>query len=417
MAPPLKNDCFALPQGVYWTPVADALHMLESRLSVTVGDQDVSVPKALGRVLAQDIYAPRAHPPYDNSAVDGYAIVGPLADRMVKLPLAAGRAAAGAPFEGVLQKGQALRILTGAKKPEGVNAILLQEDVTKTKDGSAIKINGSVREGANIRPKGEDIQKGQRILAKAHRITAADIGMLSSLGITKVRCFEKLRVAVLSTGDELRDASGLDDGESIYDANRPMLLALLAKWGFEGIDGGIIADTSPAVRNALDSAAKSADVIITTGGASSGDEDHISKALTQNGTMALWRIAIKPGRPLALGFWQDTPIFGMPGNPVAAFVCAMIFAKPSLDMLSGAPFSKPLRLRLPAAFEKVKKAGRTEYLRAKLENGAVQVFASEGSGRISGLSWAEGLVELDDKAQTITKGDLVDYIPFAALLD
>ena len=193
-----------------------------------------------------------------------------------------------------------------------------------------------------------------------------------------------------------------------------MLRAILQRWGMQIVDMGIVPDDASLVRQALDEAAQQADVILTSGGASSGDEDHMSAILSETGNMSLWRIAIKPGRPLALGMWSGVPVFGLPGNPVAAFVCTLVFARPALMQLSGSGFARPQLLSLPANFNKNKKAGRREYLRARLRNGAVEAFASEGSGRVSGLSWADGLVELPDEAVQVTAGQIIRFFPYSS---
>jgi molybdopterin molybdotransferase len=193
-----------------------------------------------------------------------------------------------------------------------------------------------------------------------------------------------------------------------------MLQAILKRWGMDVVDIGIVADDAALVREALNDAASQADVVITSAGASAGDEDHVSASLTAAGNMSLWRIAVKPGRPLALGMWNGVPVFGLPGNPVAAFVCTLIFVRPSLMQLAGAGFVVPKYLTLPASFSKTKKAGRREYLRARQQGEIIEIFASEGSGVISGLSWAEGLVELPDEALEIIPGNPVKYFPFSS---
>jgi len=193
-----------------------------------------------------------------------------------------------------------------------------------------------------------------------------------------------------------------------------MLLQLAADFGHEAVDLGRVADDRATLRNRLDASAGQVDVILTSGGASAGDEDHVSALLTEAEAMQLWRIAVKPGRPLALGLWQGVPVFGLPGNPVAAMVCSLIFARPAMALLAGGGWQEPQGFDVPAAFEKRKKAGRREYLRARMRDGRAEVFASEGSGRISGLSWAEGLVELDETARDIAPGDLVRFIPYGS---
>jgi molybdopterin molybdotransferase len=223
-------------------------------------------------------------------------------------------------------------------------------------------------------------------------------------------------VGVLSTGDELLpDPARPALAHQIYDANRPMLLALVAGWGFDPVDLGHAPDDPATIAARLDAGAASADVILTSGGASAGDEDHVSRLLREQGTLTSWRIAVKPGRPLALALWQGVPVFGLPGNPVAAFTCTLVFARPALSLLSGADWKVPQAFLVPAAFSKTKKAGRREFLRARLNaTGQAEVFRSEGSGRISGLSWASGFVELPDDACTIAPGDLVRYLPYSA---
>ncbi|MEN8895678.1 MAG: gephyrin-like molybdotransferase Glp [Yoonia sp.] len=410
-APALRNDCFAMPQGAYWTPVDDALGHLRDHLTTVTGTQTRDVSGAVGRTLAQDVIAKRAHPPTPNSAVDGYGFVGPLPDGPQSMPLVTGRAAAGAPYPDTVPKGHAVRVLTGAALPDGVDTVVLQEDVTL--DGETVLLNGPLKRGANARSAGEDMTAGQTILRAGRVLTPADLGMLTTAGVGSVQLHKKLRVGMLSTGDELIPAGGTARPDQIYDANRPMLCAIAKSWGHKVIDLGCAPDDRAALREMLADAAQQCDVILTSGGASAGDEDHMSALLQDTGSLALWRIAMKPGRPLAMGLWDGTPVLGLPGNPVAAMVCALVFARPALDSLAGRDWSAPIGYDLPAAFTKSKKAGRREYIRARVRDGKVEAFGSEGSGRVSGLSWADGLVELGDDAMTINHGDLVRFIPFS----
>ncbi len=410
--PPLKNDCFALPPGVHWTPVDEALALLQSRMSGVTETEELSVVEALGRVLAEPSVAERSHPPHANCAVDGYALKGAqYGEGVHRVPLCEGRSAAGQPFGGIVPDSHALRVLTGANLPAGTDTVILQEDV-HLEDGH-ISFHGPLKIGANARKAGEDVQTGETLFPAGHRLTPADLGLLSATGVGRVTLHKPLRVAVISTGDELAEAGTAARDDQIYDANRPMLLAAIKKLGHEPIDMGRMPDQRDILKDGLTRAAQEADVILTSGGASAGDEDHMSALLTETGTMALWRIAIKPGRPLALGVWENTPVFGLPGNPVAAMVCTLILARPVMRLMAGQGWDIPEGLMLPAAFTKSKKAGRREYLRARVRQGQVEVFPSEGSGRISGLSWAEGLVELSDEAQDITPGTPVRYISYA----
>ncbi|RED12699.1 molybdopterin-binding protein [Pontivivens insulae] len=407
----LRDDCFALPPGVDWTPVDVALDRLRAAARPVTAAQTIPVSAAGGRILAGEVVALVSHPPLPNSAVDGY---GGAAEALLPgkpIDLVDGRSAAGAPYTGCVPKGRALRILTGAAIPDGVDTVILQEDVQR--EGQTIRLEGHPRPGANIRKAGEDVAAGAPVLPAGRRLTVADLALLSATGHASVAVRAKLRVAVLSTGDEITDGP-LGHGQ-MRDANRPMLLDMVRRWGMEPVDLGIAPDDRAAVRAALDAGAAGADAILSTGGASAGDEDHMSALLGEAGALHTWRIAIKPGRPLALAQWRDVPVFGLPGNPVAAFTCAALFARPTLQVMAGAAWPDLPVQSHPAAFTKRKKPGRREVLRARLRNGAVEVYASEGSGRIAGLSWAEGFCLLPDVAQDIAPGTMVEYVPFSAL--
>jgi len=410
--PPLRNDCFALPAGTHWTPVDEALATLRERLQPVVAAETLPLDRALGRVLAVDVTAQRSNPPLPNTAVDGYGFAGPIADGAQTMPLVQGRAAAGIPFDGTVATGSAIRVLTGAALPKGVDTVILEEDVMC--DGGQIAFHGPLKKGANARRAGEDVAEKDVILEQGRVVTPADLALAAATGVSEFSVRQQLRVGVLSTGDELVEAGQPAGPGQIYDANRPMLLALLCQMGFDAVDLGRVGDNRDDLQVRLDSAATEVDVILTSGGASAGDEDHVSALLQEKGVIQHWRIALKPGRPLALGMWQGTPLFGLPGNPVAALVCTLIFARPALGLMAGAGWSEPQGFLVPAGFEKRKKPGRREYLRARVRQGHVEVFASEGSGRISGLSWAEGLVEINDAAIHIKTGDMVRFIPYSS---
>ncbi|NKB29152.1 MAG: molybdopterin molybdenumtransferase MoeA [Rhodobacteraceae bacterium] len=413
-SPALRNDCFALPPGMNWTPVDTALAHLRDRLHPVTQSQVIAISDACGRVLAADQIARRSNPPAANSAVDGYGFAhDSLPPSATKVPLHPGRAAAGAAFGGVLPAGKALRILTGAILPDGVDTVVLEEDVRL--ENQTLFLPGTIKPGANTRRAGEDVTAGGVALRAGHRLTPADLALLSAVGIAEVPVRTCLRVGVLSIGDELARPGETTDTARTFDANRPMLLSLLGRLGHAPVDLGHVGDDRAALRQHLDDATSQVDAILTSGGASAGDEDHVSALLEETGTLNLWRIAVKPGRPLALGQWQGKPIFGLPGNPVAALICALIFARPALERLAGGDWADPQGFIVPAAFEKRKKPGRREYLRARMTaDGRAEVFPSEGSGRISGLSWADGLVELEDGARHVRPGDPVRYVPFAS---
>ncbi|WP_238368403.1 gephyrin-like molybdotransferase Glp [Mesobacterium pallidum] len=412
--PRLKDDCFTMPQGVDWVPVDAALDKLRAALAPITDRETLPTARAGGRVLATSVTARRSNPPRPNSAVDGYgfahAATGPGVQR---LPLVAGRAAAGQPYAHAVPEGHAIRILTGAILPDGVDTVVLEEDTAT--DGTTVAFDGPVKPFANTRKAGEDVTEGAEALPAGHRLRAPDLALLSALGIGAVETLRPLRIAVLSTGDELiGDPAAPARPHQIYDANRPMLLELARNWGCAAVDLGHAPDDRAEIARRLDDGAAKADLILTSGGASAGDEDHVSALLRQRANLQAWRIALKPGRPLALALWQGVPVFGLPGNPVAALVCALIFARPAVSLMSGAGWTTPLAMTVPAAFTKRKKPGRREYLRARLTpEGHAEVFKSEGSGRISSLSWATGLVELPDEAVEIAPGTPVGFLPYA----
>ncbi|MEO1549287.1 MAG: gephyrin-like molybdotransferase Glp, partial [Pseudomonadota bacterium] len=374
-APRLKNDCFALPPGVTWTPVDQALERLRSALHPIVTLEERALGQALGCILAQDVRAPRAHPPAANTAVDGYGFAHASLPGQgeVTLPLVAGRAAAGVPYPHPVPPEQAIRVLTGALLPQGVDTVVLQEDVAIGE--GTITFEARLKPGANARAGGEDFEAGDVLLAAGARINPTHIGLLAAAGVAEVPVRAPLRVGLLSTGDELaQPGEGAAPGQ-VYDANRPMLAAMLRRWGMEVVDLGACPDDRAALGAVLDRAADEVDALITSGGASAGEEDHLSALMSARGQVSTWRIAVKPGRPLMLGTWGGgLPVFGLPGNPVAAFVCTLIFARPALFALMGAGWPQPQALHLPAAFEKTKKAGRREFLRARLtDQGRVEV--------------------------------------------
>lgn len=412
--PRLKNDCFALPPGVDWTPVDEALSRLQDGITRVVLPEGLPLTEAQGRILATDVVAVRSNPPAANSAVDGYGFAhDATGDGDQLLPLVDGRAAAGAAYAGTVPKGSAIRILTGALLPEGVDTVVLEEDTTT--DGSVVAFAGPLKPGANTRKAGEDVDAGDVALPAGTRLGPPELALLAATGVQDVSVYRPLRVGVLSTGDEIVPSGETPDAARTYDANRPMLLALIQDWGMHSVDLGHVGDDRAAVVERLNEASQRVDAILTSGGASAGDEDHIAAALGDVGQRNEWRIALKPGRPLALGLWQGVPLFALPGNPVAALVCTLVFGRPALGRMAGEPWREPIGYQVSAAFEKRKKPGRREYLRARMtDDGRVEVFASEGSGRISGLAWADGLVELPDGDAHIQPGDLVRYIPYSS---
>lgn len=406
----LINDCFALPPNVEWTPVDDALAALRASVKPIAGLETVSLANARGRILGNDALAIVSHPAAANAAVDGYAFAhteylsGPLT-------IADGRAAAGAPYAHKLARGGAVRILTGGLLPEGADTVLMDEDARL--EGNQLHCPVGLKRGANRRKAGENVAANGVALTAGTRLSPQALAHAAAAGLSTVQVQRRLRVGVLSTGEEVHSPGANLPPGGLHDANGPMLTAMAEAWGFDVVPLGIAGDDETNVRSALDQGAASADVILASGGASAGDEDHLARMLGAEGTRAIWRIAMKPGRPLALGRWNGVPVFGLPGNPVAAFVCTLIFARPALLAMSGAGWLEPVAEMRSAGFAKRRKAGRREYLRARLmPDGSVETFANEGSGLIRGLVWADGLVDLPDGGPDVAMGDRVAYLPF-----
>ena len=411
----LAQGCFT-PQGAdRLATVAETEAMLQAALGPVTGVERRPLAEALGRILAEDMRAARANPPAANSAMDGYGFAaasqpdtGP-----VRLALLPGRAAAGAPFDGEVPAEAAVRILTGALLPPGVDTVVMQEKVTV--EGDAIRFEAPVSQGANTRAAGEDVAAGAVALTAATRLGPGEIAMAAAVGLSDLPLRTRLRVGVLSTGDELAAPGTAADPARTYDANRPMLLGLIAGWGHEAVDLGHVADDRAALRTLFDGLAARVDVVLTSGGASGGDEDHVSALLREEGRLAQWRVALKPGKPLLLAQWGRVPVFGLPGNPVSAFATALLFARPALSVLAGGSWLERQGYELPAAFSMSKKAGRREFLRAqRTRDGGVRLFRSTSSGMISSLVWGDGFVELGEQAREIAPGDPVRFVPFSS---
>jgi molybdopterin molybdotransferase len=377
----------------------------------------VPLAQAHGRILAAPVTSDRDVPGFDNIAVDGFAFAHDALtrDQPTRLPLAAGRAAAGHPFGGSLPHGMALRVLTGAAMPDGADSALMQEDARL--EGDVVVIPAGVRRGANRRKAGEDMRRGQIVLQPGLRLRPQDVGVAASAGHGALEVFRPLRVALISTGDELCEPGEPLPPGATYDANRTILLGLLQGLGCEVHDFGILPDQADAVDRAMLRAAK-LDAVVTSGGASRGDEDHVVRAIERLGKLHFWQIAVKPGRPLAFGQLGACTVIGLPGNPVAAVICFLRFARPVLVALGGGRWPEPRGFAVPADFAMAKKPGRREYLRARLVAGpgrdlAVARIEREGSGVLTSLTEADGLVELAEDITQIGRGDPVTFVPFS----
>lgn len=398
----------------------EALAILRDRLFAITGEEGVPLAQAAGRILAEDVAAPRDVPSADNSAVDGYAFAHTsLGDAPLRV---ATRIAAGHPDARPLPPGEAARIFTGALMPAGADTVAMQEDCRAfEKDGAQwVEIPPGLKLGANRRRAGEDLRAGEVLVTPGTWLRPQEVAAIASTGRDAVRCRKCLRVALFSTGDEIVEP-GIPIGPGqVYDANRPLLASLLNAATLSVTDLGILPDRESAVRDALAQAAETHDVLLTSGGASRGEEDHVVTILDELGTRHLWQLAIKPGRPMTFGRVGNAAFFGLPGNPVAAFVCALLYVRPALDMLAGGHFREPVRYSLPAAFEIArKKTDRREFLRGILARDGqgrltVKKFPRDGSGLITSLREADGLIELPEEMDSLALGQPVDFIPFSA---
>ncbi len=402
-------------------PIAEAKRRIEGAVVPLADAEDVAVLDALGRVLAEDIVSPIDVPGHTNSALDGYAINGADIPESGHTALTViGTAWAGRPFKETVHTGQAVRIMTGAPIPRGCDTVVGQELVEV--DGDTVRIDASHRPGQNVRSAGEDLAKDKVALQAGARLLPAELGLIASLGVNRVKVVRRLRVAFFSTGDELRaPGEPLDDG-GVYDSNRFILFGMLTRLGAEVMDKGIIRDEREAVRDAVLSAAETADVIITTGGVSTGEADYVEEVLAAHGQVGFWRVSIKPGRPLAFGHIGDALFFGLPGNPVAVMVTFYQFLQPTLMRMMGDKNAHAVPLMKAICTSKLsKKIGRTEFYRATLardEQGELVVRrnARQGSGILHSMSEANCFIILPDDCGAVEPGTEVDVQPFFGLV-
>jgi len=414
----LSDDCFA--HGGALMPLDEALALLEERLVPVRGTEAVPLARAAGRVLAADVVAEVDVPPHDNSAVDGYAVFYDDLDpeHETRLPIA-GRVAAGSVLDRPARRGEAIRIFTGAPMPDGPDTVMMQEDCRE--EGDNVVVMPGIRRGANRRHAGEDVHAGDAVLRRGRRLLPQDAGLAAAAGHAVLTVYEPLRVAVFSTGDEISEpGTDLKPG-AIYDSNRYSLIAALTAMGCTVDDMGILPDDRETIRAALSAAAGSHDLILTSGGVSTGDEDHVKAAVEANGSLHFWRLAIKPGRPVAMGQVGATPIVGLPGNPGATLVTFMLIARPIILRLSGAEAPPPTRFRVRAGFDHRKKEGRREFVRARLgagEDGIPTVIkhGRSGAGILSSMVEADGLVDLPPDLTYLESGMTVDFLPFSEVL-
>ncbi|EWY39262.1 molybdopterin biosynthesis protein MoeA [Skermanella stibiiresistens SB22] len=415
----LSDDCFAF--GGPLMTLDEARGLLAERLVAVTGSERVALGEALDRVLAEDVVAGVNVPPHDNSAVDGYAVrhedLAGGADSV--LPIVA-RVAAGDRPVSRDPAGTAVRIFTGAPMPEGYDTVMMQEDCVE-RDGPggtrSVLIRPGIKRGANRRSAGEDVREGSVILSAGRRLRPQDIGLMAAVGLTDALVRAPLRVAILSTGNELMEPGQPLAPGGIYDANRFTLSALVRRMGGRVTDFGILRDNPAELRAVLARAAEGHDLIVTTGGVSTGEEDHVKGAVEALGGLHFWRLAIKPGRPVALGQVAGKPFIGLPGNPVAAMITFFCLARPLIQHLAGETVTEPVLFRVRADFDYKKKEGRREFVRVRLardgDGGLVATkFARDGAGVLSSMVESDGLVILPEDVTRLERGATVSYMPF-----
>jgi molybdopterin molybdotransferase len=415
----LSDDCFAF--GGPMMSVDDAVGLIAARVTPVREVETVALKHADGRILARALSAPLPLPPFTNSAVDGYAVRGADLPRAAEAAFAVtGRVAAGAAAGAAVQPGRAVRIFTGAPMPDGADTVFMQEDVRLDGDGRVVLPAGLAR-GANVRPAGEDIAAGSVALAVGRRLRPQDVALAAAFGLTALEVTRRIRIAVFSTGNELVSPGGPRGPAQLFDSNRFMLMAMLARLGCEVSDLGILRDDRASLALALKQAAGSHDLILTTGGVSTGEEDHVRAAVESIGSLVLWRMAIKPGRPVAMGIIAGTPFVGLPGNPVASFVTFVHVVRPTVLALAGASLEPLVPMPVRAAFAYKKKIARREYVRVTLRrvaDGAPEAtkFPREGAGLLSSLVETDGLVELGETVTAVEPGQIVGFLSYASLM-
>jgi len=411
-----RDDCFeSNPERMPFETSLERARMLADALGVVTPRETLALEQACGRVLAAAISAPRDIPAHDNAAVDGYAFAFSDydAENGSDLPVSA-RIAAGHPLDDPLKAGTAARIFTGAVMPEGADTIAMQED--SFDDGETVNIPPGLKQGANRRKAGEDVRAGQTLLRPGCLLRPQDIAAIASLGFAGATCYQRLRIGLFSSGDELLRPGEPFKYGAVYDSNAAMLAALADLAGAQITGLGVLPDSREAVQRRLKEAALDYPLILTSGGASMGDEDHLTASLRALGEISLWQVAIKPGRPICAGRVGNSAVVGLPGNPVAAFVCFLLYVYPLIQSLGGAGWRRARRYTMPAAFSMSKKPGRREFIRGMLDETERELrarnYVRTGSGLISSLREADGLIEIPEDVTSIAPGDPVAFIPF-----
>lgn len=414
----LTDDAFAF--GGDLMRIEEALAVMATHVPPVDETEFVSITEADGRVLAEDLAAPIDLPSFDNSAVDGWAVAFDdlAATGATEMPVA-GRIAAGHGAGHAAVRGHAVRIFTGAPMPNGCDTVFMQEDVAILDDGR-VRLPSGLARGANSRPKGEDIAKGTLAFSAGRRFDPRDVALAAALGIAEVAVRRKPKVAVFSTGDEILEPGTPLRPAALYDSNRFSLMAMLKRAGCDVTDLGILPDDRDLITGRLAKAATGHDLIVTSGGVSTGEEDHVKAAVSARGSLVFWRLAIKPGRPVAMGIVEGTPFVGLPGNPVAVFITWAHVLRPLVAALCGATVAPAPVQAVTADFSYKKKAGRREYVRVSIETGAAgpvaRKYPVDGAGVLTSLTRTDGLVELAEQTTGVSPGDTVRYLDYRLVL-
>jgi molybdopterin molybdotransferase len=414
----LSDDCFAASGPMM--SVDDAVRLIVARVTAIADIETVALAEADGRILANEILAPLPLPPFTNSAVDGYAVAGRgLPEGSEQAFAISGRVQAGAAANAPIETGHAVRIFTGAPMPDGADTVFMQEDVRL--EGDKVVLPAGLKPGANVRPAGEDIPLGHAALQAGKRLRPQDVALAAAFGLVRLNVIRRIRVAVFSTGDELVSPGERRAAPQLFDSNRFMLMAMLRRLGCEVSDLGILRDEPASLARALRDVAGHHDLILTTGGVSTGEEDHVKAGVESIGRLVLWRMAIKPGRPVAMGIIGGTPFIGLPGNPVASFVTFVHVVRPTILALSGAAPEPLVPIPVRAGFTYKKKSGRREYVRVNLRqapDGMLEAikFPREGAGLLSSLVDTDGLVELGEPITRVEPGQMVGFLSYANLI-
>ncbi|MDQ2076418.1 gephyrin-like molybdotransferase Glp [Marinimicrobium sp. ABcell2] len=392
-------------------PVVTAIDRMLEAVNPPADFEQLALNQLLDRILAEDIHAQLNVPGHDNSAMDGYALRAQDADKPLHL---AGQSLAGHAFQGSLEPGQCVRITTGAVIPTGADAVVMQENTRI--DGQHINVTQTPRPGENIRRAGEDIAQGDRVLSKGHRLSPVDVALLASLGVAEAEVYRRLKVAVLSTGDELTAPGQPLTAGQIYDSNRYGIVALLQRLNVEVIDLGLIPDREDAIRATLQNASQRADAVISSGGVSVGEADFVKDILDELGEINFWKVAIKPGKPFAFGSLGRACFFGLPGNPVSAMVTLHQLALPVLRAMAGEVTEQPITLNATAASRYKKRPGRQDFQRATLRvqegENIVSSTGPQGSGVLTSFAGANCYVVLEQERGTVEEGETVQVVPF-----